>query len=104
MPKKKSELSITKRVLLDYIKFRTNHGFTFYEGNDYIAKALGLTTGSAKTFVNDLIREGYLDKEIDKKGRRILSLTGKEYKPLFEDLTNLDKKSIKGRKQWPETR
>ena len=95
MPKKASKLSITKRVLLDYIKFRTHNNFKFYEGNEYIAQALELTTGSAKFFVNDLIRDGYLYKEIDKFGRRVLSLTGKEFKPLFEDLTNLDKKVLK---------
>ena len=95
MPMKTSKLSITKRVLLDYIKFRTHNNFKFYEGNEYIAKALELTTGSAKVFVNDLIRDGYLYKEIDKQGRRVLSLTGKEFKPLFEDLTNLDKKVLK---------
>lgn len=95
MPKKKSELSITKRVLLDYIQFRTNNNFTFYEGNEYIAKALGLTTGSAKVFVNDLIREGYLYKETDRQGRRVLSYTGKTYFPLFEDMRNIDKKVLK---------
>ena len=95
MPKQKSELSITKRVLLDYIKFRSNNGFTFYESNEYIANALDLTTGSAKVFVNDLIRDGYLYKETDKQGRRILSLTGKEHKPLFEDMRNVDKKVLK---------
>lgn len=95
MPKKKSELSITKRILLDYIQFRTNNNFTFYEGNEYIAKALGLTTGSAKVFVNDLIREGYLYKETDRQGRRVLSYTGKTYFPLFEDMRNVDKKILK---------
>ena len=95
MPKQKSELSITKRVLLDYIKFRSNNGFTFYESNEYIANALDLTTGSAKVFVNDLIRDGYLYKETDKQGRRILSLTDKEHKPLFEDMRNVDKKVLK---------
>ncbi len=95
MPKTKCELSITKRVLLDYIKFRTNNNYTFHEGNEYIAKALDLTTGSAKVFVNDLIRDGYLNKEIDKSGRRILSYTGKEYPALFEDMRNVDKKVLK---------
>ena len=95
MPMKTSKLSITKRVLLDYIKFRTHNNFKFYEGNEYIAKALELTTGSAKVFVNDLIRDGYLYKEIDKQGRRVLSYTGKEYMPLFEDMRNIDKKVLK---------
>ena len=95
MPKKQSDLSITKRVLLSYIQFRTRNHFKFYESNDYIAKALDIMVSSAKVFVNELIRDGYLYKEIDKQGRRILSLTGKEYRPLFEDMRNIDKKVLK---------
>ena len=95
MSKSKSDLSLTKRVLLDFVKFKTQNGFQFFATNEYIAKGLDLTENTTKTFVNDLIREGYLYKEIDKKGKRILSLTGKEYKPLFEDLRNFDKKILK---------
>ena len=95
MPKKQSDLSITKRVLLSYIQFRTRNQFKFYESNDYIAKALDIKTSSAKVFVNELVRDGYLYRELDKQGRRILSLTGKEYRPLFEDMRNIDKKVLK---------
>ena len=95
MPKKQSDLSITKRVLLSYIQFRTRNNFKFYESNDYIAKALDIMPSSAKVFVNELIRDGYLYKEVDKTGKRILSLTGKEYRPLFEDMRNIDKKILK---------
>ena len=95
MSKSKSELSITKRVLLDFVKFKTQNGHQFFASNEYIAKGLDLTESTAKTFVNDLIRDGYLDKEIDKMGKRILSLTGKEYKPLFEDMRNIDKNVLK---------
>ena len=95
MSKSKSSLSMTKRVLLDYVKFKTQNGHQFFGSNDYIAKGLDLTENTAKTFVNELIREGYLYKEVDKLGRRILSLTGKEYRPLFEDMRNVDKKILK---------
>ena len=95
MPKKQSDLSITKRVLLSYIQFRTRNQFKFYESNDYIAKALDIMASSAKVFVNELVRDGYLYKEVDKTGKRILSLTGKEYRPLFEDMRNIDKKILK---------
>ena len=95
MSKSKSDLSITKRVLLDFIKYKTQNGHQFFASNDYVAKGLDLTENTAKTFVNDLIRDGYLYKEIDKMGRRILSLTGKEYRPLFEDMRNIDKKVLK---------
>ena len=95
MSKSKSDLSITKRVLLDFIKYKTQNGHQFFASNDYVAKGLDLTENTAKTFVNDLIRDGYLYKEIDKQGKRILSLTGKEYRPLFEDMRNIDKKVLK---------
>ena len=95
MSKSKSDLSITKRVLLDYVKFKTQNGHSFFGSNEYVAKCLDLTVNSAKTFINDLIRDGYLYKEIDKQGRRVLSLTGKEYRPLFEDMSNIDKKILK---------
>ena len=95
MPKKQSDLSITKRVLLSYIQFRTNNNHKFYESNAYIAKALDIMPSSAKVFVNELVRDGYLYKEVDKLGRRILSLTDKEYRPLFEDMRNIDKKVLK---------
>jgi len=95
MSKSKSSLSMTKRVLLDYVKFKTQNGHQFFGSNDYIAKGLDLTENTAKTFVNELIRDGYLYKEVDKTGKRILSLTGKEYRPLFEDMRNIDKKILK---------
>lgn len=95
MSKSKSDLSITKRVLLDYIKYKTQNGHQFFANNDYVAKGLDLTENTAKTFINNLIRDGYLYKEVDKLGRRILSLTGKEYRPLFEDMRNIDKKVLK---------
>ena len=76
MSSSKAQLSITKRVLLDFVKFKTNNNFKFFGGNEYIASVLDLTKNTAKTFVNDLIREGYLYKETDKKGRRLLSLSG----------------------------
>lgn len=97
MSKSKAELSITKRILLDYIKFKTNNNHTFFAGNDYIAEALDLTPATAKQMVNDLIRKGYLRKDTDKYKRRLLFLTGKEYKPLFENMANVDKALLKSR-------
>lgn len=42
MSKSKAELSITKRLLLDFIKYKTNNNHTFFMGNDKIAASLGL--------------------------------------------------------------
>lgn len=94
MSKSKATLSITERVLLDFVKFKTNRNFKFFMSNDKIALALDLTSNSAKVMVNKLVREGYLVKEQDNQGRRCLSLSGKAYTPLFVDLRNVEKKML----------
>ena len=88
-------MSITKRLLLDFIKYKTNNNHTFFMGNDKIAMALGLTVNSAKVLVNELIREGYLVKSTDTHDRRVLNLSGIPYLPLScVDLSNIDRKSL----------
>ncbi len=95
MSKSKAELSITKRLLLDFIKYKTNNNHTFFMGNDKIAAALGLTVNSAKVMVNELIREGYLLKSTDIHGRRVLNLSGKTYLTIScVDLSNIDKRTL----------
>ena len=95
MSKSKAELSITKRLLLDFIKYKTNNNHTFFMGNDKIAAALGLTVNSAKVMVNELIREGYLLKSTDIHGRRVLNLSGKLYLTIScVDLSNIDKRIL----------
>ena len=95
MSKSKAELSITKRLLLDFIKYKTNNNHTFFMGNDKIAAALGLTVNSAKVMVNELIREGYLLKSTDTRGRRVLKLSGKPYLTIScVDLSNIDKRIL----------
>lgn len=95
MSKSKAELSITKRLLLDFIKYKTNNNHTFFMGNDKIAAALGLTVNSAKVMVNELIREGYLIKSTDIHGRRVLNLSGKSYLTIScVDLSNIDKRIL----------
>lgn len=95
MSKAKYDLSITQRLFLDYVKFKTHNNIPFFMGNEKIAEALDLTTNTAKIMVNTLVKNSYLNKEKDQSGRRVLSLTQKEYKPLFEDLRNIDKKLLK---------
>ncbi len=95
MSKSKAELSITKRLLLDFIKYKTNNNHTFFMGNDKIAAALGLTVNSAKVMVNELIREGYLLKSTDIHRRRVLNLSGKPYLTIScVDLSNIDKRIL----------
>lgn len=64
-------------------------------GNDKIAAALGLTVNSTKVMVNELIREGYLLKSTDTRGRRVLNLSGKPYLTIpCVDLSNIDKRIL----------
>ena len=63
MSKSKAELSITKRLLLDFIKYKTNNNHQFFMGNDKIAMALGLTVNSAKVLVNERSEERRVGKE-----------------------------------------
>lgn len=51
--------------------------------------------GSWMHLLFPVIRAGYLYKETDKQGRRVLSYTGKTYLPLFEDMRNIDKRVLK---------
>ena len=62
--------------------------------NEKIALALDLTPNSVKVMVNKLVRKGYLIKEHDNHDRRVISLSGKAYTPLFVDLRNVEKKMI----------
>ena len=84
-------LSILERYILTYIKFRTNNAHTYYGSNEDIAKHAQCKLSSAKTKVNQLIRQGYLNKGVDEYGRRTLTPTTKYYIPL--DGVNMSNKS-----------
>ena len=95
MSKSKATLSITERLLLDFVKYKANNNHKFFMGNDKIAMALGLTANSAKVMINSLIREGYLIKSMDTHGRRMLELSDKPYLTIAcVDLSNVDKRII----------
>lgn len=84
-------LSILERYILTYIKFRSNNAHIYYGSNEDIAKHAQCKLASAKTKVNQLIRQGYLDKGQDEYGRRTLTPTTKYYIPL--DGVNMSNKS-----------
>lgn len=84
-------LSILERYILTYIKFRSNNAHIYYGSNEDIAKHAQCKLTSAKTKVNQLIRQGYLDKGVDEYGRRTLTPTEKYYIPL--DGVNMSNKS-----------
>ncbi|MBE6446249.1 MAG: hypothetical protein E7021_02480 [Alphaproteobacteria bacterium] len=95
MSRSKSELSTTERMLLTFIKFKTNNNHQFYMGNDAIALGIGIQPTTVKSIVNRLVREGYLIKTTDNKKKRYLSLSGKEFIPITGNMADVDKKIAK---------
>ena len=105
MSRSKAELSITERLLLTYIGYKTNKNFKFFMNNETLAKAICCKTSSTKVMVNKLVREGYLIKTCDDKGRRQLSLSGREFMPLDGvNMSNIEKNMLKhdasDQEQW----
>lgn len=89
-----TKLSLTARYLLTYIRFKTNNNHQFFANNATIAKVICCTEASTKVIINKLIREGYIVKSIDDKGRRNLSLSSKEFQPLDGVYMNNVEKSL----------
>lgn len=104
---KENHLTIHERFILTHIQYRTNNNHKFYAGNESIAEIIGCQISSTKVMVNKLIRLGYLIKTYDAKGRRNLSLSGKDFIPLHGVLmNNIDKNLLKqdaqNQEQWAE--
>jgi hypothetical protein len=105
MSRSKAELSITERLLLTYIGYKTNKNFKFFMNNEKLAEVICCTTSSTKVMVNKLVREGYLIKSCDDKDRRQLSLSGREFMPLDGvNMGNIEKNMLKhdaqDQEQW----
>ena len=105
MSRSKAELSITERLLLTYIGYKTNKNFKFFMTNETLAKVICCKTSTTKVMVNKLVREGYLIKSCDDKGRRQLSLSGREFTPLDGvNMSNIEKNMLKhdaqDQEQW----
>ena len=91
-----NELSPSERMILDYIKFKTNNKVLFFASNQHIATYIGIKPSSTKVLVNGLIRKGYLIRDNDGKHQRTLSLSGKEYLPMAGcNMSDLDKGGLK---------
>ena len=92
MSRSKAELSITERYILTYIGYKTNNGFKFFMNNETLAQIICCTIPSTKVLVNKLVREGYLIKTCDNRGRRQLSLSERKFMPLDGvNMSNIDK-------------
>lgn len=103
---KNTKLSMSARYLLTYIHYKTkNPNYPFFQSNEAIGKVIGCTEASTKVLVNKLIRQGYLLKTIDERGRRNLVLSGKEFLPLDGvNMSNVEKhllkQDIKDKDRW----
>lgn len=104
MTKCKSELSVTERMIIQLIKFRTGNERhpTFFGNNENIAKCIDIQPDTARKAVAKLIKLGYLKKHFDKQGRRHLIYTNKEFVPIIENMNNIDKKVLKNEKEYYE--
>ena len=105
MSERQGKLTITERLILTYIGYKTNHNFKFFMNNEALAKVICCKTSSTKVMVNKLVREGYLIKSCDDKGRRQLSLSGREFMPLDGvNMGNIEKNTLKhdaqDQEQW----
>ena len=95
MSRSKAELSITERYILTYIGYKTNNGFKFFMNNETLAQIICCTIPSTKVLVNKLVREGYLIKTYDDRGRRQLSLSERKFMPLDGvNMSNVEKTYI----------
>ena len=105
MSERQGKLTITERLILTYIGYKTNRNFKFFMNNETLAKAICCKTSSTKVMVNKLVREGYLIKSYDDKDRRQLSLSGREFMPLDGvNMGNIEKNILKhdaqDQEQW----
>ena len=105
MSERQGKLTITERLILTYIGYKTNRDFKFFMNNETLAKAICCKTSSTKVMVNKLVREGYLIKTYDDKDRRQLSLSGREFTPLDGvNMGNIEKNMLKhdaqDQEQW----
>ena len=95
MSERQGKLTITERLILTYIGYKTNRNFKFFMNNETLAKAICCKTSSTKVMVNKLVREGYLIKTYDDKDRRQLSLSERKFIPLDGiNMSNVEKTLI----------
>lgn len=94
MSHSKSELSVSERLILDYITFRTRSGFPFFEKNNTIAPNVGLTESTTKELINRLVRKGYLFRCKDERNRRQLLLTEMTHTQTYTNFAELTKANL----------
>lgn len=94
MSHSKLEISVSERLILDYIGFRTKSGFPFFEKNSTIAPNVGLTEGTTKELINRLVRKGYLFRCKDERNRRQLLLTELKHPQTYTNFQDISKANL----------
>ena len=104
MSRSKAELSVTERLIIQLVIYRTKNPKhpTFFGDNKNIAKCIDVQPDTARKAVSKLVKLGYLEVGFDKQGRRHMVYTGKKFAPIIENMNNIDKKSLRDDKEYYE--
>ena len=104
MSRSKAELSVTERLIIQLVIYRTKNPKhpTFFGDNKNIAKCLDVQPDTVRKAIAKLVKLEYLQLGYDKQGRRHMVYTGKEFAPIIENMNNIDKKSLRDDKEYYE--
>lgn len=97
MSRSKAELSVTERLIIQLVIYRTKNpkSPTFFGNNEYIAKCVDVKPDTVRKAIAKLVKLEYLQLGYDKQGRRHMVYTGKEFAPIIENMRNMDKRMLK---------
>lgn len=104
MSRSKTELSVTERLIIQLVIYRTKNPKhpTFFGDNKNIAKCIDVQPDTVRKVIAKLVKLEYLQLGYDKQGRRHMVYTGKEFAPIIENMNNIDKKSLRDDKEYYE--
>lgn len=104
MSRSKAELSVTERLIIQLVIYRTKNPKhpTFFGDNKNIAKCIDVQPDTVRKAIAKLVKLEYLQMGYDKQGRRHMVYTGKEFAPILENMNNIDKKSLRDDKEYYE--
>ena len=93
MSRSKAELSVTERLIIQLVIYRTKNPKhpTFFGDNKNIAKCIDVQPDTIRKAIAKLVKLEYLQLGYDKQGRRHMVYTGKEFAPIIENMNNIDK-------------
>ena len=97
MSRSKAELSVTERLIIQLVIYRTKNPKhpTFFGDNKNIAKCIDVQPDTVRKAIAKLVKLEYLQLGYDKQGRRHMVYTGKEFAPIIADMRDFDKNMLK---------